>query len=172
MRASRRRIAVCAVVLTPLLLQGCQMFGRQQTPSPPDPHKTVRMEAALDVNPNLYGRPSPVLLTVYQLSEAQAFLNADLLQLVSVVQAPSTLWLARTTFQLVPGEQRTHRFLPDPALRLMAVVAEYRDLDNAQWRAVEVFNAQRSLTLKVAVARSAVSISVVPEQQGASTNVQ
>lgn len=169
-RACLRRIAASGAFLTTLLLQGCQMFGWFEDPSP-DPYKTLRMEVALDANPNLYGRPSPVLLTVYQLSDAQAFLKADLSQLTSVIQESDTLWLARQTFQLSPGELRIHRFVPDSALRLMAVVAEYRDLDNARWRAVEVFHAQSPLTLSVAVARGAVSISTIPEQQGALTDV-
>ncbi|TWC06644.1 type VI secretion system protein VasD [Pseudomonas sp. SJZ101] len=146
-----------------LLLQGCQMVGWFQDPPVRDPQKTLHMEAALDANPNLYGRPSPLMLTVYQLSDAKTFLKVDLSRLGSADQQPTdSAWLTRETFQLSPGELRIHRFVPALGVRLLGVVAEYRDLDNAQWRAVEVFQAQSPVTLNVTVARDAVSIQAIP----------
>lgn len=62
-----RRLALCgASVLVLGGMQGCQMFGWFQDP-PPDPYRSLQVEAALDVNPDIHGRPSPVILTIYHL---------------------------------------------------------------------------------------------------------
>lgn len=153
-------------------LQSCQMPGLFQYSPLPDPYKRVQIEAALDVNPNIYGRPSPVLLTLYQLSDAKTFLKADLSRLTRAdADSPAdAAWLASETFQLSPGELRLYRFVPEPGLRQVGVVAEYRDLDNSQWRSVEVFQAQSSELLKVVLARDLVSIQAIPIQ-GGPTNV-
>lgn len=151
------------------LLQGCGLF--QDSPQP-DSYKRVHIEAALDVNPNLYGRPSPVLLTLYQLSEAKTFLKADLASLACADTKPpaDAAWLACETFQLSPGELRLYR-LPEPELREVGVVAEFRDIDNAEWRSVEVFQAQNSELIKVMLARDSLSIRAIP-MQGEPTNDQ
>lgn len=149
------------------LLQGCQAFGWFQAPAPLDPKKRVDIVAALDVNPNLFGRPSPVLLTFYQLSDATTFLKADLSRLEHANESSAdATWLVRETFQLSPGERREHLFVPHPQTRLVGVVAEYRDLDNAQWRAVDVFQAQSPEVLRVNLARDRVSVQAIPLAEG------
>lgn len=152
------------------LLQGCQMFGLFEDPPPPDPHRTLQIEAALDVNPDLYGRPSPVVLTLYQLSDAKAFLAADP---ASLMDAPPSNpdWLKHDSFQLRPGEHLTRRFVPEPGVRLFGAVAQYRDLDNAQWRTVEVFQAQTPEALQIDLERARVSIRLIPFQ-GEPSSVQ
>ncbi|MEE9686090.1 type VI secretion system lipoprotein TssJ [Lelliottia amnigena] len=152
------------------LQQGCSLYQDSQQP---DSYKRVHLEAALDVNPNLYGRPSPVLLTLYQLSEAKTFLKADLASLSCADAKPpaDAAWLACETFQLSPGELRLYRFLPEPELRQVGVVAEFRDIDNAEWRSVEVFQEQNLEQLKVMLARDTVSIRAIPVQ-GEPTNDQ
>lgn len=162
----RRSGRSAASVLVLSVLQGCQMFGLFQDPPQSDPFKSVQIEAALDVNPDFYGRPSPVVLTVYQLSDAKAFLRADISNLFGVDELPSNpAWLKRDSFQLRPGERLTQRFVPELDVRLFGVVAEYRDLENAQWRAVEVFQAQSPETLKVNLERARVSIHLIPLQR-------
>nr|WP_319528197.1 type VI secretion system lipoprotein TssJ [Pseudomonas laurentiana] len=167
-RALRHGVLLMAVGM----LQGCQVLSWFQAPLPLDPRKRVDIVAALDVNPNLHGRPSPVVLTLYQLSDARTFLKADLSRLADGDEPPvDAAWLARETFQVSPGEWRKHLFVPHPQTRLVGVVAEYRDLDNAQWRAVDVFQAQSPEALRVSLGRDVVSIQAIPLQED-STHVQ
>ena len=168
----RRSGRFAASVLLVSVLQGCQMFGLFQGPPQPDSFKSLHVEAALDVNPDFYGRPSPVVLTVYQLSDAKAFLRADISSLFGVDDLPSNpTWLKQDSFQLRPGERLIRRFVPERDVRLFGVVAEYRDLENAQWRAVEVFQAQSPEALKVNLERARVSIHLIP-LQGELSSVQ
>ena len=165
-----RRLALCgASVLVLGGMQGCQMFGWFQDP-PPDPYRSLQVEAALDVNPDIHGRPSPVILTIYQLSDAKAFLAADPASLLEPDAEPaSPAWLKRETFQLRPGEELTRRFVPEPAVQLFGAVAEYRDLENAQWRTVEVFHGQTPESLQINLQRTRVSIRLIPLQGEASS---
>jgi len=61
--------------------------------------------------------------------------------------------------------------VPEPGVRLFGAVAQYRDLDNAQWRTVEVFQAQTPEALQIDLERARVSIRLIPFQ-GEPSSVQ
>ena len=95
------------------------------------------MAATSDVNPDASGRPSPVVIRVYQLKDDAAFRSADYFPLFDDEQ--KTLGadlLSRKEYVLAPAEQR--RIEVELALdaKFVGVLAAYRDIRNAQWRAV------------------------------------
>ncbi|MCC4261970.1 type VI secretion system lipoprotein TssJ [Pseudomonas aestusnigri] len=87
------------------------------------------------LNPDLNGRPSPLVLQLVELSHATAFEQADyfdLQQRPATVLAPDLL--AMEELELRPGEQRTLKLALQPDTRHVGLVASYRDLGAARWR--------------------------------------
>jgi len=126
------------------------------------------ISAVEELNPDYQGRPSPVKIIMFQLSAADAFDNADFFSLFE--PEPSVLggdMLARTEMLLQPGESREWEAEFDEGTSVIGVVAAFRDIENAQWRA-SVALAEQGITakllfkkkkLKIAVDSLAVSVS-------------
>jgi type VI secretion system protein VasD len=89
------------------------------------------------VNPDATGRPSPVQVHVFQLNALSGFQEADFFKLTE--NGASTLGrslLGTEQFVLKPGQKRAWSQEVPMGTRFLGVVAAYRDLDNASWRAV------------------------------------
>jgi type VI secretion system protein VasD len=107
--------------------------------APPPPVKakaTVTIRTTADTNPDDNGRPSPVVVRLYQLRADGAFRDADFGALSRQDQtALGQDLLRRTDYTLTPGSRRQVEFeLPEQAGALCAV-AEFQRLDQAVWRA-------------------------------------
>lgn len=99
---------------------------------------TIVLQASLDTNRNIYGRPSPVLVHVFQLDSKQTFEQASFSQLsTDPEQVLGSDLLGREKFLMRPGDRLIHRFVLLEPMRHIGVIAEYRDVDAAQWRALE-----------------------------------
>ncbi|PWC37560.1 type VI secretion system lipoprotein TssJ [Azospirillum sp. TSO35-2] len=110
------------------------------TPTPPPPttiELTVVGSAALNPDPN--GRPSPVMLRLYQLGPSDAFANADFFQIVD--QDKATLGptlLDRQELAVPPDSRQTVTIAPKPEVKTLAVAAAFRAYEEAGWRAMAV----------------------------------
>ena len=106
--------------------------------TPPKPIATkARITASADVNPNSEGRASPVHVRIFQLKEDGAFMGADFWALVDKEQETLGASLVqRLEYDLSPGESREFDLKISPDARVLAVMAEYADYRNAQWRVV------------------------------------
>lgn len=134
----------------------------------PKPVKVKSDISAVEgLNPDHQGRPSPVKIIVFQLASADAFANADFFSLFdpeSGVLGGDEL--ARTELLLQPGE--TRRWEPEfsDETLFVGVIAAFRDIENAQWRASVALTGQgiaaklfKKKKLKIAVDTLAVSVS-------------
>lgn len=95
----------------------------------------LSLNASEQLNPDLHGRPSPLVLQLVELSHATAFEQADYFTLQQhpiPLLAPDLL--AAEELELRPGEQRALKLALQPQTRYLGVVASYRDLANTQWR--------------------------------------
>ena len=125
-----------ALALVALLLGGC---GKPAVIEPPPPPAVlaVAASASATVNPDAEGRPSPVMVRVYQLQDAAAFRKATLGELwgsEAAVLGPALL--AQREFSLRPGDTaRTTIELP-PSVRHLGVAAAFRDFRGGTWRAI------------------------------------
>jgi type VI secretion system protein VasD len=131
-----RSLAVAVVGLAGLLLNGCAAKPPPPPPASPPQQFIAHLRAAADVNPDGSGRPSPLVVRVYVLKQDQGFKAAELFALYD--KEKETLaadLLASQEFELKPGESRDYTFTALPQARSFAVLAAYRDLRNAQWRA-------------------------------------
>ena len=95
----------------------------------------VTVIAAQDVNPDSTGRPSPIQVTVYELTSQGAFQSSDYFSLMDDARkalGEDVSDLHRLTLR--PGEQKTVQRPGAIGARALGIVASYRDLDAGQWR--------------------------------------
>lgn len=153
---TRRRAGLqLAAVGCGLLLLGCG------TPAPKPTRVEASIVAAGDLNPSVNDRPSPVLLRVYELRSQTAFNQADFMTLYQSDQASLAADLvAREEMMLQPGEKRSLNKQLAPDTRFIGVVAAYRDLERAIWRAVVPVTPGQQQSLTVRADRLAVSATV------------
>lgn len=102
--------------------------------------KTVKVNsvatAVESLNPDYKGRPSPVNLIVFQLASGDVFQNADFFSLFEPdASVLGDDLLGRTQILLQPGEVREWVAEFSKETRFIGVVAAFRDIENAQWRA-------------------------------------
>jgi type VI secretion system protein VasD len=130
---NRTRVVVAFAAL--LLLSSCG-----GAPPPPPPVVELTLNAAPNVNPDPGGRPTSVLVRIYQLASANKFELADFYQLSN--HEAATLdgdLLGRDELILSPGQSRHLTLnMKHDATRLGIAVA-FREIDRAKWRADTAF---------------------------------
>jgi type VI secretion system protein VasD len=114
-----------------LMLAGCSTFS-------PFSHLTklnLRLTASDQLNPDMNGRPSPIVVRLYELKHAVAFENADFFSLYERAKeslAPDMV--ATEELELRPGETVELKLSVQKGSRYVGVVAAYRDLSQSSWR--------------------------------------
>jgi type VI secretion system protein VasD len=129
--------------------------------APPDARikATMTLSATADTNPDATGRPSPVVVRVFQLRGDGAFSAADYFPLYDddkMVLGPELI--TRDEFVLAPGDRRSLEVTLAADTRFVGAIAAFRDIRNAQWRAL-IPAASNGLTVTVERSRIAVSSS-------------
>ncbi len=118
---------VCAILA--LLLSACA-----STDKPTVIHASLQVQS--DVNPDATGRPSPVVVHLYELKSLAGFNSADFFSLFDHGQ--ETLagdLVASDELRLMPGEQRRYKRALQMETQFVGVVAAFRDIEHAEWRA-------------------------------------
>lgn len=127
------RATVMAMLLVLGLLAGCSSVSPFSTLTKLD----LTLTASDEVNPDLHGRPSPVVVQLHELRHPVAFENADFFSLYGrAEQALPRDWVASEELELRPGEQRVLKLSVEPHSRYVGVLVAYRDLPQVQWRYV------------------------------------
>ncbi|RQR38098.1 type VI secretion system lipoprotein TssJ [Burkholderia sp. Bp9143] len=129
-----RSIPTVATLACLLALSACASSGE---PKPKEPIRLdMRVNALPDVNPDDRGRAAPIVVRIYELKNDGAFEAADFFTLQTQDKTVLADDVAkRDELQLRPGEHQTFVRRPDPATKTIGVIAAYRDLPNAVWRA-------------------------------------
>lgn len=89
------------------------------------------------VNPDLDGRPSPLVVTYFELSSRTEFDHQGFFELVDQAEVrlgPDLLY--RDEFEFQPGDATTFERRLNPNAHYVALVAGYRDIEQARWRLV------------------------------------
>jgi len=125
------------------------------------------MEAVAAVNPDAQGRPSPLVIKIYQLKAGDKFELADFFALFDQPEAAlGADLLAVEDVMMSPGEVRPYEGEFDPDTRFIGVVAAYRDINQAEWKSMmemperSVMNFLRRGALSIKAERLAVSVTV------------
>ena len=120
----------------------------------------MTITVAADANPDRNGRPSQVVLRIYQLRTDEAFAAADLLPLYDEekkILGPELI--SRDEFVLQPSDTRTIEVAVAPEARFIGAIVPFRDDRNARWRAL--VPAPRG-GLRVEVGRASVLLAAAP----------
>jgi type VI secretion system protein VasD len=156
----RVKVALAAV----LIMTGC---GKGAPPPiviapPPKPAPAaLTIAASADTNPDATGRPSPVVVRVYQLKGDAAFTGAEFFPLFDDDQKVlGAELISRDEYVLAPSEKRIIEVAVSDDARFVGAIAAFRDIRNAEWRVL--VPAARNGMLTVAVERARVVLSVAP----------
>jgi type VI secretion system protein VasD len=134
MRMSRRLTAffnTLAALTALLLLAGCSTLS-------PYSHVTklnLKLTASDQLNPDLNGRPSPIVVRLFELRHPVAFENTDFFSLYERAKeslAPDMI--ATEELELRPGETIDVKLSVAEGSRYVGVLAAYRDLPETKWR--------------------------------------
>jgi type VI secretion system protein VasD len=106
------------------------------------PEKTDKARMTISalpaVNPDANGRPSPIVVRVYQLKAEDKFSDADFFELFDDDQKVlGADILGREEVTLSPGEDREVEYAVKRDAKFVGVMAAYRDIRNSQWRVVK-----------------------------------
>jgi type VI secretion system protein VasD len=150
-----RRVSLLLVAL--LSLAGCGkspiVLARPKPATSP-----LMISASADTNPDANGRPSPVVIRVYQLKADDAFVNAEFFPLFDddmKVLGPSLI--SRDEYVLAPAEHRMVAVAVSDDTKFLGAVAAFRDIRNAEWRVLVPVTRKG---LNVAIERSRVVLAV------------
>ncbi|HYE34285.1 type VI secretion system lipoprotein TssJ [Methylocaldum sp.] len=161
---------VLPVFMTFLLLAGCAADEPKPTPPPPTVLQ-LRIEAQPDINLDGEGRPSPLLLRVYQLRELAAFNGADFFELYQNEKSVLGADLAgKEEFILRPGEKRELSFEAKPDAKAVGIFAAYRNLDSAQWRTSAEIPPNKTSIVKLRVTTNRVDLGSPEKTDGVPAN--
>jgi type VI secretion system protein VasD len=149
LRWTRRAALACALALA----VGCGG-------GPPLLKGSIKAEPS--VNPDRGGRPSPIVVRVYELKGIAAFNNADFFSLFDKEQeALSGELVGREEYQMQPGETRQYSRQLQPDTKFIGVVGAFRDLDQSRWRqTAPVPTTKKSATIAIGIQSRAVTLAV------------
>lgn len=93
--------------------------------------------ASNDLNPDLAGRPSPIVVRLVELRHPAAFENGDFFSLYqNPRQSLAPDFVTQEEFELRPGNWHALKAHLQPGSRYVGVLAAYRDLQETRWRLV------------------------------------
>ncbi len=144
--------------LLPLLAVPAALARCAPPPKPPAV-LTLTIIGSGEQNPDMSGKPSPVAVRIYQLTATAKFERGDVFALTEHEQ--QTLGqddAGSQEFVLSPNETQTKIFELKPGVQSIGVVALYRDIDRAQWRAVAPVASSGPTKLALNVGKLAISL--------------
>ncbi len=105
-------------------------------PAPAPTHVILDIEASEDINPDAEGRPSPVVLRIYELKSATVFNGTDFISLYEKDKNVLGGDLVRKDEVIVqPKEKKTIHFEASGDTRAIGIFAIFRKYDEGRWRA-------------------------------------
>lgn len=135
--------------------------GCSSAPKPTVVAATV--QAADNLNPDATGRPSPLVVRVYELKALSAFNDADFFSLWDRDQQTLGADLnGREELVLRPGDSHNMVRVTKPDTGFIGVVAAFRDLERAKWRANVAVVPNKTLPVTIKLNDRAVEISAAP----------
>ncbi|AZE94376.1 Type VI secretion lipoprotein/VasD [Pseudomonas orientalis] len=134
------RATLASVLLMLGLLTGCSALSPFSTLTKLD----FVLTANEHINPDLHGRPSPVVLQLIELRHGVAFENADFFSLYdNAEQVLPKDWVNSEEVELRPGDRLALKLRVEPGSHFVGVLAAYRDLPHVQWRLLVPLTAQQ-----------------------------
>ena len=123
-----------------LTLSGCSTLSPYSNTTKLD----LSLNGSEKPNPDINGRPSPIVVRLIELKHPVAFENADFF---SLYQRPKDIlnpdMVSSEELELRPGENRSLKLSVQADSRYVGVLAAYRDLPESSWRYVIALQPER-----------------------------
>ncbi|WP_198014445.1 type VI secretion system lipoprotein TssJ [Methylobacter marinus] len=151
----------CLVICCLLILSGCSLFQEDvSSTATPEPFMVeLNLAATNELNPDIEGRASPLVIRIYQFESIAAFNNSDFFALYENDQAQVGKDIKyREELEIRPGQKISDKQERQPGARYIAVLAAFRDLDQAQWKAFIEMKADQNEVFTVNLDKTSVSI--------------
>ena len=119
----------------------------------------IRFTASGDLNPDISGRPSPLVVRLYEIKAPSIFENADFYSLYDY--GKETLgpdFVAMEELTLKPGEQLDMKLALQQGTNYIAILGAYRDMNNANWRRVFPVSLKNKNSKNVVFAGSGIDV--------------
>jgi len=98
------------------------------------PVANLDVQAARYLNPDVNGRPSPLVMTIFQLKKSDAFRQASFETLMDNSGAVlQTDLIDKQTYEMQPGHHRPIALTLGDDTKYLGVVAAYRNIGQARW---------------------------------------
>lgn len=143
-------------------LAGCSALSPYSDMTKLDLTLTATDELNLDIN----GRPSPVVVRLFELKHPVAFESTDFFTLYQRPKEALDLdMVASEEHELRPGETLSLKLSIEPGSRFVGVLAAYRDLEQAQWRRVQPVRAGERVVANLYLDKTGIHNGVPPVAQ-------
>ncbi len=119
----------------------------------------IRLTASGDLNPDISGRPSPLVVRLYEIKAPSVFENADFYSLYDY--GKETLgpdFVAMEELTLKPGEQLNMKLALQQDTNYIAILGAYRDMNKANWRRVFPVSLKNKNSKNVVFAGSSIDV--------------
>ena len=157
------RVATIILCIATLLIFGCSSDPEKPETapaslSPPIPAQ-FNLVASDQVNPDLNGRPSPIVIRVYELKNLGKYEVGDFYQLFENYDAHLGAELvASGEYHINPGEVKKIKRTLSEGTKYVAVAAAYRDINQAIWKDSIRIADEKTIDLLVFIEKLNISI--------------
>ncbi|MFH4436093.1 MULTISPECIES: type VI secretion system lipoprotein TssJ [Vibrio] len=120
-----------------LLLISMVLFGCSAANLVVDPYSDLEITANHNINPDSNGRPSPVVVYVFELTSNTLFESQDFFSIYEEsekVLGPDLV--NKYEISLTPGQKETYQASMSPKTEYLGIVAAFRDIENSNWRQI------------------------------------
>ncbi|HDY7866043.1 TPA: type VI secretion system lipoprotein TssJ [Vibrio vulnificus] len=127
-----KSIAKVITTIIVFLLMGCSAANMVVSP-----YSNLEIKTGFNVNPDMNGRPSPVVAYVLELTSDTLFTSQDFFSLYeNTAQTLGPDLVNKTELYLSPGQNTLYESTMKPSVEYIGIVVAYRDIENANWRKV------------------------------------
>lgn len=101
------------------------------------PSTDINFHVSTDINPDFNNRPSPVVVTLFELSSRTAFDTQDFFSLYEDAElklGPDLI--KKQELELQPNKNLSQTLELNKNSRFVGVIVAYRDIDKSRWKAV------------------------------------
>jgi len=119
----------------------------------------AKILASFEINPDAEGRPSPLVIRMYELKSNTGFEQADFFKLYD--EEAATLGgdlLTREEIEISPGEGREIEHKAHDDAHFFAVIAAFRNIQQAHWRAITPLELNSKNKLIINIGKQTVTI--------------
>ncbi len=150
---------IITISMLGIMLTACSLFAGS-----PNKYAEVNTQAVAYLNPDVNGRPSPVVVTLYQLKNAYNFRQADYESLSdNSAKALGGDLIDQSSIEIRPGDKNKTNLTLSPNTNYLGIMAAYRNINNGVWhKTVKLIDGVGSHT----------KVQINLESQGLTTNAR